>query len=119
MTKGYSFAFQVFGAFSYTYGPMSDEAMDRSRQYLEDYAYEKIWSDMSANDRRLAYGIAISGDGKVSKIKEILDLDQNEINPYRKRLVRKGLVNGDLHGYLVFALPLFGSFVLDNYDALE
>ena len=43
-------------------------------------------------------------------------METNEFNPYRKRLVKRGIVNGEDHGYVSFTLPLFEEYVLDNYD---
>ena len=38
----------------------------------------------------------------------------NEFNPYRMRLIKKGLVNGEQHGMLNVILPYFDMFVIDN-----
>ncbi len=116
MTQGYSFAFQVIGYFTWENNGKMEKAMPQIRQHLEDYVYEKIWADMSANDRKLAYGIARSKNGKVSEVREILGMETNEFNPYRKRLIRRGIVNGDERGYVRFTLPLFADFVKDIYD---
>lgn len=116
MTKGYSFAFQVLGYYTWEKGGNIDKAMDEFRQYLEDCSYEKIWKTMSRGDRRLAYAIAKAESGKVADIRKVLQINTNEFNPYRKRLIRSGIVNGDERGYVKFTLPLFEQFVLNNYD---
>ena len=41
----------------------------------------------------------------------------NEFNPYRDRLIKKGIVDGNERGYIKFILPLFEKYVPDNYDA--
>lgn len=116
LTRGYSFAFQVLGYFTWGNGGKIENALDEFRQYLEDYVYEKIWSGMSRGDQRLAYGIAKSGSGKVSEVRKILQMETNEFNPYRKRLMRRGIINGEERGYVYFALPMFENFVMDNYN---
>ena len=116
LTRGYSFAFQVLGYFTWENGGKIEKAFDEFRQYLEDYVYEKIWSDLSKGDRRLAYGIAKSENGKVSEVREILQMETNEFNPYRKRLIRRGIINGEERGYVHFTLPMFENFVMDNYN---
>ncbi|MBO6205846.1 MAG: ATP-binding protein [Lachnospiraceae bacterium] len=115
-TQGYSFAFQVLGYFTWENNGKMEKAIPQFRQHLEDYVYEKIWADMSANDRKLAYGIAKSKNGRVSEVREILGMETNEFNPYRKRLIRRGIVNGEERGYVRFTLPMFADFVKDMYD---
>ncbi len=116
MTRGYSFAFQVLGYFTWENGGQMEEILDDYRQYLEDYVYDKIWSELSKGDRRIVYGIARSGNGKISDIREILGIDTNQFNPYRKRLIKKGILTGDERGYVCFVLPVFEQFVLENYN---
>lgn len=116
LTRGYSFAFQVLGYFTWENGGKMENAMVEFRQYLEDYVYEKIWSGMSKGDQRLAYGIAKSGNGKVLEVRKILQMENNEFNPYRRRLIKRGIINGEERGYVHFALPMFENFVMDNYD---
>lgn len=93
-TRGYSFAFQVLGYFAWEHGGIGERALSDYKQYLDDYAYEKIWSELSAKDRLLAYGIATSPSGKVSDVREILGWSTNQFNPYRDRLVKRGIVDG-------------------------
>lgn len=42
LTKGYSFAFQVLGYFTWEHPDDPQESQRLARQYLDDYAYEKI-----------------------------------------------------------------------------
>ena len=116
ITLGYSFAFQVLGYFTWKYDGDYKKALSDYRQYLEEYVYEKIWSEMSAGDRKLAYGVAMSQTGKAKEIREILNLEDNEYSPYRNRLVKRGILDGNQHGYVKFTLPLFDSFVKMNYE---
>ncbi len=116
LTRGYSFAFQVLGYFTWENSGDYKAVIDDYRQYLEDYVYEKIWSELSRGDQRIAYGVAKSKSGKISDIRSILQIDTNQFNPYRKRLIKKGILNGDQRGYVSFTLPLFEQFVLTCYD---
>ena len=115
MTCGYSFAFQVMGYFTWEAEGDYKSIINNYRQYLEDYVYDKLWSELSKGDRRIAHAIALSKDGKVMDVRRILEISTNDFNPYRKRLIRKGLINGDVHGYVTFVLPFFREYVLDNY----
>ena len=116
LTKGYSFAFQVLGYFAWKNSTDINSLINDYRQYLEDFVYEKIWNELSANDKRLAYGIANTPGGKIIDIRETLGIDTNSFNPYRRRLMRKGLVEGE-HGYLHFTLPLFEDYVNSVYES--
>ena len=116
LTKGYSFAFQVLGYFTWVHGEMNEEALADFKQYLDDYAYEKIWSELSENDRKLAYGIARSEDGKVAHVRQIIGWDTNQFNPYRDRLAKQGLIDVSTRGYVRFTLPLFERYTVEHYD---
>lgn len=113
-TRGYSFAFQVLGYFRYKYPQDKERIRQMYKQYLEECVYEKVWAECSAMDRKVASAIAQTPDGKISKIREILKMDTNQFNPYRARLIRKGIVDGGIYGELHFTLPLFENFILEN-----
>ena len=61
------------------------------------------------------YGIASTPGGSVSSIREFLQMSSNRFTPYRTRLIRKGIINGDVYGVIRFELPLFEDYVLENY----
>ena len=52
--------------------------------------------------------------GRIADIRGELGMSTNQFNPYRARLIRKGIVNGEKYGYLRFALPLFDEFVREQ-----
>ena len=60
LTKGYPFAFQVLG---YLYWEQRDrksieDILPEYDQYLEEYVYSKIWSEMSELDKKIVYEIS-------------------------------------------------------------
>ena len=114
-TKGYSFAFQVLGYFTWKYRNDPARIHSEYKQYLEEYVYEKIWQELSAEDQRVLYGIAKTPGGSVASIREFLHMSSNGFTPYRSRLIRKGIINGDVYGIVRFELPLFDEFVFQNY----
>ena len=116
LTRGYSFAFQVLGYLTWEAGVLSEGVMDEFRQYLDGYAYDKIWSELSAGDRRLAVGIAKSKTGKVPNVRSILGIETNQFNPYRRRLIRKGVINGDERGCVRLALPCFEDYAIEHQE---
>lgn len=115
-TKGYPFAFQVLGYLTWNNNGNYNEVLAEYRQYLDEYVYEKIWAEMSAKDRQIAYGIAQSASGKIKEIRQKLQIENNAFNPYRKRLIKKGILDGSEYGVVRFTLPFFERFVFENYD---
>ena len=117
LTKGYAFAFQVLGYFTY-----KDENRDyrkvitKYRQYLDEFVYEKLWSELSAKDRSIIICMAQTGAETVLAIRTETGMDSNEFSKYRLRLIRKGLVDGNTRGRLAFTLPLFEEFVLNQME---
>lgn len=114
VTKGYPFAFQVVGYFSWRHGGLDEDTLLDCKQYLDDYAYEKIWSELSEGDRRVARAIARTPGGKVRDVRQAAGISTNQFNPYRDRLVKKGVVDGSVYGHVSFALPLFERYVEEH-----
>ena len=112
LTRGYSFAFQVLGYFTYRHEGSYEAAVPEFRQYLEDYVYEKLWSELSRTDKKLLYAIAESKTGKAGDIKNSLKISNNRYTPYRDRLIKKMIVDGNEYGYLKITLPMFDQFIL-------
>ena len=114
LTKGYSYAFQVLGYCTWENGGSYKEIITEYKQYLEEYVYDKIWSELSEKDKRIVYGIVQVPSGKIKDVRELLELSSNEFTPYKRRLIRKGVIC-DESGYARLALPLFDKFVKENY----
>lgn len=118
LTKGYSFAFQVIGYFTWENADDSRKSRQLARQYLDEYAYDKIWSELSRKDKEVLWGIAQVKSGRIADIRELLGLSTNEFNPYRQRLIRKGIISGEEHGHVRLLLPFFDQYILAHYDLL-
>ncbi len=115
LTRGYPYAFQVLGYLTWENGGDYRGSLADFRQYMDEYVYEKIWSELSPKDRTVLHAIADCRSGVIMEIRAILNMETNEFNPYRKRLIDKGLINGEKRGYVKMVLPLFEEFVLDKY----
>ncbi len=116
LTKGYSFAFQVLGYFTYRNDGDYEAAMTDYRQYLEDYVYDKIWSELSTEDRKLLHAIAKSEDEKAKEIKESLQWSSEKYAPYRDRLIKKMIIDGSEYGHLKLVLPLMEDYIMMRYE---
>lgn len=114
LTKGYPFAFQVLGYLTWNHEGNYKVVIDEYEQYLSEFVYDKIWSELSKKDRVVARGIAEVDGGKIKDIREHLEMETNEFNPYRKRLIKKGILSGEMRGYVYFTLPLFEEYVMEN-----
>ncbi len=115
LTLGYAFAFQVLGYLTFNNKGNYTESLTEYRAYLEDYSYSKIWSELSNKDKEILFAIAKSKTNKVNEIISIAGIDSNHFNPYRKRLIDKGVVTSKEKGKLLFTLPFFKDYVLDNF----
>ena len=114
LTMGYPFAFQVLGYLTWNNNGDYKSILPQYEQYLSEFVYDKLWSELSAKDKVVARGIAQVNSGQISEIRAILHMETNEFNPYRKRLIRKGLLDGETRGYVKFTLPFFEEYVLEN-----
>lgn len=116
LTRGYPFAFQVLGYLTWNNHGDYNSVLEEYEQYLAEFVYDKIWSELSSKDRRVAKAIADVGGGRIKDIRDYLSMDTNDFNPYRKRLIKKGIINGEQRGYVYFTLPLFDKYVIENYQ---
>lgn len=109
-TKGYSFAFQSIGYFSWENPGNAEKALKDAKEYLYEFAYWKIWSELSGKDREIVQAISRVPTGEVRIIRELLSYSNNQFNPYRRRLINAGIITGPESGIVEFALPWFGEF---------
>ena len=116
LTKGYSFAFQVMGYFTYRHEGDYEAALTEYRQYLEDYVYDKIWSELSTEDRKLLRAIAASQSNKAKDIKDSLGWSNEKYAPYRDRLIKKMIIDGSEYGHLRLVLPLMEDFIAMRFE---
>lgn len=116
LTKGYPFAFQVLGYLTWNANGDYNSILSEYEQYLSEFVYDKLWSELSMKDRLVAKAI-VDTDSKIIKdIRGLLNVSTNEFNPYRQRLIKKGIVDGSKRGLLYFTLPLFEEYINTHYD---
>ncbi len=110
-TKGYSFAFQVLGYLSWKKQTNWKNVLPEYRQYLEEYVYQKLWTEISQKDKEVLVCMANMQDCRVISIRESLQMSSGLFSVYRKRLIKKGILYSSNYGQLDFALPQFREFV--------
>lgn len=117
LTKGYPFAYQVLG---YLCWRTSEDVIDRNvidgviphyDDYLENYAYEKIWFELSEKEKEIAAILAKEGMVKIADIRRELSLSSGSMSVYRDRLNKKGILDISQYGYLSLKLPRFGEII--------
>ncbi len=113
LTRGYPFAFQVLGYLYWEHRDTRtlDEILPEYDQYLEEYVYSKIWSEMSEKDKEILQVLAVSGEIKVKNLREKLGLASEQFSVYRERLKRKGVIDTRQYGMASMALPRFEEFI--------
>ncbi len=115
LTKGYSFAFQVLGHLFWDEACVKDqvsveELLPSMDQYLAEFSYDKIWSELSPKERDVIAAIAKTPEGKTSEVRSILKMDSSNFSVHRDRLITKGLISGDEYGKVSIMLPRFGEY---------
>lgn len=111
LTKGYAFAFQVLGSlvFKNKEKPI-EELLPEFDQILEDYVYEKIWSEFTQKEKTIIESM-VKGNTKIKDIRESIGMSSSEMSVYRKRLHRKGVVDISTYGKMELILPRFQNIV--------
>lgn len=114
LTGGYPFAFQVLGYLLWENKNIKtiEEILPEYDQYLEEYVYGKIWSELSELDRKILVEMAVNREKKVKKIRDGMGLKSEQFAVYRERLKRKGVLDTRKYGEVSFILPRFAEFVM-------
>ena len=79
LTRGYPFAFQVFGYLTWNHSGHYEAVLDEYEQYLSEFVYDEIWSELSQKDRIVARGIAETESGKIKEIREHLGMETKDL----------------------------------------
>ena len=109
-TKGYSFAFQVLGYLCWENRNFK-EVIPAYIQYLEEYSYEKIWSELSATEKDILAAMTVTDSSNVKDIRETVGHNSDKFTVYRTRLTKKGVIFSPSYGHLELSLPYFKEFV--------
>ncbi|MCQ2522056.1 MAG: ATP-binding protein [Lachnospiraceae bacterium] len=112
VTNGYAFAYQVLGYLCFKYKQPYTEVLADFDEMLEEYVYDKIYSELSELDIKVLQALCESDSGKVDELRHIAGMESNKFTVYRKRLIKKGIISNPHYGYLEFTLPRFKEFLL-------
>ena len=73
-------------------------------QYLDEYVYSKIWSELSDLDKKIVTEMSLSGETQVKALRERLDMKSELFSVYRVIISKE-------YGKVTLALPRFDEFV--------
>ena len=124
-SKGYSLAYQTIGYHYWrSLSRLENNEKINIRHLWEDVdatlselAYDKIWDELSANDKKVISTMALiekkNGQEliRVEDIRTQVKMTSDSFTTYRKRLIDAGLVDGSQFGYLKFRLPRFEQYI--------
>lgn len=113
MTKGYAYAYQVLGYLLYEKGKCEvDESLLSSYdQYLQEYVYDKIWSELSKKDKSILLAFNADEETSVESLIKITKMDKKTFSVYRDRLIKRGILASTSYGVLILRLPRFFQFI--------
>lgn len=115
LTGGYSYGFQILGYLTFeaekTY-PDRDIVMEYKIN-LAECSYDKIWEELSGNEREVAKAIAeADSDAVIKGIREQLEMDSNNFSTYKDTLEKSGILSNEAsYGRVDFCLPFFREYV--------
>lgn len=104
----------ITGDKSYTKNGDYEAALPDIKQYLSEFVYEKLWSEVSGREKEILSSMVVNNTNKISVLKENLSMKPNEFSVYRDRLIKKGILDGSIRGVLSFSLPYFDEFVNEH-----
>ena len=113
LTKGYAFAYQVFGAYMWESGrkEITDLMLAKVDAALSEKVYLKIWSELTPADKWFLSFIIQKESMPVAELLELTKKKHADWSRPRKRLSEKGIIDKNLHGQIKIVLPRFKEFV--------
>lgn len=113
LTKGYAYAYQVLGYLMFDQGKkeIDDDIMVEFEQYLTDYVYDKLFSELSEKEQEFLFAFTNERAIKVDELRMRLDMNHKAFSVYRDRLIKKGVIVSPKYAYLELSLPRFSSFL--------
>ena len=114
LTKGYAYAFQKLGSLYFESDTKNmDDIIAELKAELYSYSYEKIWEELTTEDRFLISFLKKDNvEYKRETLVEEMGSKHANYNVYRDRLIKRGLIN-NRQGTISLALPFFAEYMKD------
>ncbi len=121
MVGGYAYGFQLLGFLLFnevnvkvpTFADLENITLQYKLQ-LFDNAYQKIFDDLSENDRK--YLLFVKDGGKLEEIVQKWGKSRVYVAQYRRRAIERDLVKPVGHGIVNFTLPYFADYLNQVQD---
>ena len=112
-TKGYSYAYQVLGYLlaSNKQTNIDNNILDSFDQFMQEYVYDKIWSELSEKDKDFLFCFDDEDVIKIESVIEKTKKDKKYVSVYRDRLIKKGIIHSVEHGKISLKLPRFNEYI--------
>lgn len=115
-TNGYSYAFQILGYLAYESGrkELSERVLNEYKLILGESSYDKIWEELSPNERIVAFTAAKADDNiSVKELREELNMSSNEFSTYSDTLEKSGVFEANgAYGKVRLALPFIREYII-------
>lgn len=113
LTEGYASAYQILGSILYETKKLDidDDVLFDFDRILEEINYDKLWEDLSMNDKEFLYGFSKQKDNKAIDIIHNSKISKESYSKYRERLLKIGVVYSSSYGYLSLAFPRLLQFI--------
>ena len=115
LTNGYGFGYQLIGHLFFEKNILDETLVEKYDELLKINAYDKIWSSISENERKLVVSLFDEKETKTNVILQKTGFNNKNYSVYRDRLIQKGVINSTRNGYLSLSLPRFKEFITNNY----
>ncbi len=114
LTNGYAYAYQVLGYLLYSYNlkDINEDVLAEYDQYLADYVYDKLFSELSSKEQELLLTMIDESPIKNETLRSKTNFDIKTLSVYRDRLIKKGILISPKYAYLEYSLPRFRNFLL-------
>ncbi len=112
ITKGYAYAFQQLGSLYFRKSdsePM-EEIVQELKNELFSYSYEKIWEELSAEDRFLASLLTEKETYKREEMLKLMGSKSGNYSVYRDRLLKRGVITAK-QGYISLNPPFLAEYI--------
>ena len=112
LTNGYAFGYQTLGFLMYDAdNNLDDTLIAKYDNYLKEFVYDKIWSELSKLDRLVIKSIAGNETGDTETIYKTINMKKNVFCTYRDKLIKNGIIHSIGWGFVTFTLPRFKEYI--------
>ncbi len=116
LTKGYGFGYQLLGYLYFKHPSIDNELLEQYDSSLRINAYNKIWSSITGEERKVISCLKEKGEASTADILKKTGFSSKLYSVYRSRLLLKGVLVSKERGTVSLALPRFREFVIEEEE---